>query len=276
MLLKKILCPTDFSKSANNGVEYAAKLAKKAGAELTLIHIISLPPIYQDVTTIGMLNMCNEKKKEVEQELKNYCIEIINTWHISCNYSIEYATIENNESKLTSNTYNLIICGSNGADTISQFYFGSNSYRISKDASTPTLIIPEVCSYKEINHLVFATGYNPGDPVLIQELKIFMQDFNPSLTVLHVSEKETPVSQEVFHAFTHQLDEEFDYHQKINFQRIVNEDEAAAIENFMHESKADVLAVCMEEHGFLYRIFHTNLIKKITSYADYPVLVFHK
>lgn len=276
MSIKKILCPTDFSKASNNGVEYAAKLAIKTGAELTLLHVLSLPSIYEDATTFGLLTSYDEKRKEAKQELKDYCKVITSTFSIPCMYDIEYAGIENGTTNSKAETFDLIICGTNGADNISQFYFGSNSYRIAKNTGTPALIVPEACFYNEISHIVFSSGYNKGDQVLIQQLKEFIKDFKPEMTVLHVSEKETPVSQEVFHSFAHLLDEAFDYHQKINFHRIVNENEAESIENFMHTSKADVLAVCMEEHGFLYRMFHTNLIKKITSSADYPVLIFHK
>jgi nucleotide-binding universal stress UspA family protein len=276
MSIKKILCPVDFSNASNNGVEYAAKLSIKTGSELTLMHILSLPAIYEDVTTFGLLSTYNEKRKEAQAELKDYCNEIISAYNVPCSYDIEYSGIEKSSGKIENENYDLIVCGSNGADNISQFYLGSDSFRISRNSEAPTLIVPELCSYSEINHLVFASGYNKGDHVLVKQLKDFMKDFNSSLTVLHISEKETPVSQEVFRAFTHIVDEAMDFHQKINFQRVVNKDEAESIEHFMHESNADVLAVCMEEHGFLYRMFHTNLIKKITSYADYPVLIFHK
>ena len=278
MSIKKILCPTDFSKAANNAVEYASKLASKTGAQITLTHVMSLPEIYDNFSTPGLLINLDIKRNEVEEKLKNYANQVSTEFHVPCLYEIGLVNVESTGKEIAdeSETYDLIVCGTNGADNIFQFYFGSNSYRISKNAATPTLIVPEVCSYKEINQLVFASGYNKGDHILIKQLKEFMKDFNPALTVLHVSEKQTPVSQEVFHAFTHLLDEAFNYSHKINFHRIVNEDEASSIEHYMHTSKADVLAVCMEEHGFLYRMFHTNLIKKITSYSDYPVLVFHK
>ncbi|HZI25600.1 MAG TPA: universal stress protein, partial [Chryseolinea sp.] len=38
--MKKILVPTDFSKPATIAVEVAADIAKKANAELTLLHVV--------------------------------------------------------------------------------------------------------------------------------------------------------------------------------------------------------------------------------------------
>ncbi len=38
--MKKILVPTDFSKPAMIAAEVAADIAKKANAELTLLHVV--------------------------------------------------------------------------------------------------------------------------------------------------------------------------------------------------------------------------------------------
>ena len=38
--MKKILVPTDFSKPAGIAISVAADIAKKSGAELTLLHVI--------------------------------------------------------------------------------------------------------------------------------------------------------------------------------------------------------------------------------------------
>src|SRR5262245_13397994 len=38
--MKKILVPTDFSKIAQTATEVARDIAKKAGAEITLLHVI--------------------------------------------------------------------------------------------------------------------------------------------------------------------------------------------------------------------------------------------
>ena len=66
------------------------------------------------------------------------------------------------------------------------------------------------------------------------------------------------------------------YDKEINFNRVISENEADSIETFMTKTEADLLAVYFEEHGFLYRMFHESLIKKLTSYANFPVLILHK
>jgi nucleotide-binding universal stress UspA family protein len=41
VVIKKILCPIDFSDSADHAMRYAAALAQNFGAELTLLHVVA-------------------------------------------------------------------------------------------------------------------------------------------------------------------------------------------------------------------------------------------
>ena len=44
-MIKKIICPTDFSKASINAIEYAAKLAKVFNAELLLVNVQVVSPL---------------------------------------------------------------------------------------------------------------------------------------------------------------------------------------------------------------------------------------
>ena len=44
VLFKEIVCAIDFSDSAMHALNYAMSLAQEAGAELTVVHVIELPP----------------------------------------------------------------------------------------------------------------------------------------------------------------------------------------------------------------------------------------
>ncbi|HKR07225.1 MAG TPA: universal stress protein, partial [Bacteroidia bacterium] len=94
MSIKKILCPTDFSKAANNAVEYASKLASKTGAQITLTHVMSLPEIYDNFSTPGLLINLDIKRNEVEEKLKNYANQVSTEFHVPCLYEIGLVNVE--------------------------------------------------------------------------------------------------------------------------------------------------------------------------------------
>jgi nucleotide-binding universal stress UspA family protein len=51
--MKKILIPTDFSKSAENALKVAAQIAKKNNGEIILLHMLELPSQGSDALGSG-------------------------------------------------------------------------------------------------------------------------------------------------------------------------------------------------------------------------------
>jgi len=273
----KILCPTDFSVAAANGIEYAAKLAQKMGATLMLLNVQRL--YMAEVVSLfsGGEPESVREARVADKMLEDVCQEINKMFKVSCSHEIIPA-LSFYEKAIADEAgkYNLTVIGTNGADNAYEFYFGSNSFRVARNTLSPVLIVPEECGFKEITNVVFASDYNAGDELLLQQLKEFTVAFTPQLHVLHVSRKDTEVSKEVYRSFCNLTEEALDYDRKIEFKRIIAEDAAEAIESYLRETHADLLATYFQPHGFLYRMFHQNLIKKITSNADFPMLIFHK
>ncbi len=277
----KILCPTDFSSAATNGIEYAAKLAQKMNATLTLLNV---QPLYinegVNLFAGGELESMQEAKVS-EKILDDICLDIKKTFNLSCSHEV-IPTLSSFEKIVDDESwkFNLIVIGTNGADNLYQFYFGTHSFRLAKKTKCPVLIVPENSSYEDISNVVFASGYIKGDELLLQQLKQFIAQLTTAadlkLQVLHISENDTPVSREVYHSFCNLTEEVLGNDQVTAFERIVNKKAVEGIENYMNKIQFGILAVCMEEHGFLYRIFNENLVNKLTAFPNYPVLVFHK
>lgn len=273
----KIICPTDFTPSSTNAIEYAAKLCQQMNASLTLMNI---QKVYMGESVNLFSGVERESVAEAKQsalKMDEYCKEINTVFKISCTYEI-VPTMGSFEKAASdeANSYDLTVIGTNGSDTLYEYYFGSHSFRMATKLSKPVLVIPQDCSFSPIRKVIFASAYHKGDSLLLQQLQNFLGFFKPNLQVLHVSEKDSPVSKEIFQSFCHLLEDELNYENKIDFQRIIDISESHAFASFMHESDADLLAVCYEEHGFLYRLTHANLVKSLTHSPDFPILICHK
>ncbi len=278
MTVKKILCPTDFSAAANNAVEYAACLAKKTGAKLTLMHVDPVPFLLLEDMNNSVMIAYEKSREENLNQIKDQCLEVNKTFGITCDYNLDSINLEQAVALKTENgkLCYLIVIGTNGIDNLSQFYFGTNSYLVANKVECPTLIVPEGCEYKEIANVVFASDYNAEDELFLQQLKDFMENYNPHLYVLHISRKDSPVSEEIYHSFCNLTNEALEYNEQIEFKRTVNEDVEDGINNFIHGTQVDLLAMSINHHGFLYRLFHRDIIRNITSVSNLPVLLFHK
>lgn len=63
--IRRILCPTDFSKPAGRAVAYAAELARSVGAELILLHVI--PEMNYPLRSFGMASAYPHLQEELHR-----------------------------------------------------------------------------------------------------------------------------------------------------------------------------------------------------------------
>ena len=72
--LRKILVAADGSKNANKAIEYAASIAKNVGADLSIVHVVFLPPYTYAVGGYGMdelhKDLLEDGKKIAEEARK--------------------------------------------------------------------------------------------------------------------------------------------------------------------------------------------------------------
>ena len=275
-MIKKILCPTDFSPASMNAIEYGANLSQRLNASLTLLNIQKIH-ISDGISLFAMKERESTKEASVTSAaLKEMCIELNKSFQISCNHEI-IPTISAFENVVVeeSDKYNLMVIGTNGEDDMYQFYFGSHSFRISKKTVCPVFIIPETCPYREITRVAFATDYKKGDEFSLMHIREILKLYNASLQVIHVSQKDNEESIETFNAFSNIIKMEIKDYNNISFDRIVNQNVAEGIDNFVKKEKIDLLSFNMREHGFLYRAFHKNIVERLTATAEFPILIYH-
>ncbi|MDI1355207.1 MAG: universal stress protein [bacterium] len=159
-MIKKIICPTDFSKAADNGVGYAANFAQVLGAELMLVNLQRLFPAAAAVSMAeGMTSNVRENALLISDRLNSRSSNLHKMFDISVAAEVEL-TSESLAEILSTPTGNaMIIMGSNGADDLFQRIFGSTTYRVIKSTKSPVLMIPEHVSFGSIQKIVMAWDY---------------------------------------------------------------------------------------------------------------------
>src|SRR5690349_2271872 len=111
--MKKILCPTDFSETAQSAIAYAAKFAQVTHCDLTLLNVQSV----FDFTPVEVLRGKRMTIASIAEHLETESRQISKTFKINC-----YAEVESSSSRLSSvihdkaKGYDLIVMGSDGAD----------------------------------------------------------------------------------------------------------------------------------------------------------------
>lgn len=144
--IKKILIPVDFSKTSLKALDHAAYLAKISDAEITLLHVpeslsattgtgVFDPPDFHEDYEKNIADQSNKRLDELAAGLKKKGNLKVNTLTVIGSPKKE---ILNVSKKIKAD---LIVMGTHGASGIKEFFIGSNTFSIIKDAKCPVLSV---------------------------------------------------------------------------------------------------------------------------------------
>ncbi len=271
--MKKILCPTDFSDTANNAVAYAAKFAQQTESELVLLNIQSLFALVPGEILTKNPPSVENTRKILESQAK----EVTAAFKISC-----YSEVEVSDQSLSSlissrgNEFDMVIMGTNGPDDLYQFFFGTNTYHVFRKSGVPVLLIPDTIRYSFIKRIVYAYDYlHLGIPPL-EDLNQWLPGFDSELHILQLTKRELTEDEKVTLA-KHKMNikNQVDIRVPVVFDIVRTEDYADSIQRFMLHADADLLVLNTHHYSIAEKLFHKSLTKKIAMDFMYPVLVVH-
>jgi nucleotide-binding universal stress UspA family protein len=263
--MKKILCPTDFSETANNAIAYAAKLAQVTHASLTLLNVHS-------VFDFVPAEVVDAKQGSLEAQ----SLEVTRAFKISC-----YAEVEKSAKRLSTvisekgKEYDLIVMGSNGADDLYQFFSGSNTYNTILKTKIPLLLIPDSCTYTEVKFIVYAFDYLHEKNLSLAGLKSFFTSLNAELKILQVMEEDESKRAEDILKELQLIIKRFYNDIEYTFDTIRSDEIAQSINSYMLRNQGDVLALHATHRNIFERLFHKSIAKHISAVCSYPLLIFH-
>lgn len=268
----RVLCPTDFSDTADMAIAYAAALSKKVGAELTLFNvqsILSLPP--EEIIKGKYLAI-----EPILEKLEEQCYQVMEMFKITCVAEVQpWNGLLIDILAKRSSGFDLLIMGTNGADDYYEYFFGSRSYQVASETSIPVLLIPTGCSYKDISTIVYAFDYEHAQLLPVIQLSKWAKLLEAKVTVLqvkkHYSREDETYSKEVEERIvnSHELPD-------VLFDTIYDDDAPSSIHNYFTKNEYDVLSLCSIQHSFITNLFHKSLVRTLSSALDYPLFIFHE
>ena len=270
--MKKILCPTDFSNSAQNAIAYAAKFAKATQASLTLLNV-------QPTTSAVLVNDPGQDIISITGQMEELRREVQKSFKISCDAEVlQSGRLLSDALAERGNDFDMIVMGTHGVGNTMEFFAGSNTYHAIRKSATPVLLIPSDCTYSEIRSMVYAYDYLNARKLPIRQLQQWIKSIDAEVTVLQVNEE--AISQDVLDEMQELqsiISEECKNDDvSIAFDSIRSAEIAPSIHSYMQRNESDVLALCTKDRNFIQQLFHKSVIKVISEIAGYPVLVFHE
>ena len=142
--LKRIVCPTDFSKPSLEGVRNAIELAEKFDAELTIVHVIESPAwsgLAYSPTGYNPPDITQSLKEEATKNLNKLQSELV-PGHVPCRLlTLEGRPADQIVRFSAEQSANLIVIATHGYSGFHRFVFGSVTERVVRTAPCPVLAI---------------------------------------------------------------------------------------------------------------------------------------
>lgn len=160
--MKKILFPTDFSKTSLNAFSYALHFASKINAEIITLHVYSLP----SVTTMENYDFLLQTYDLTElSEFENYKNEVPKLKKIAKKLNLEHVpmshVLQQGDAKIEilnaarHEKPDFIIIGTKGASGLKEVFLGTIAEKVINQSKVPVLAIPEDAKFKGIKKILY-------------------------------------------------------------------------------------------------------------------------
>jgi len=270
--MQAILCPTDFSDTANNGIDYAAQLARLLDKHLLLTYV--RPTIWPEAAQLDREVLVSTRN--IAELLYQKCREIQLKYNVTSLFHLEVTTNTLEQAIAARSTQcDLIVMGTHGADNYYRQVFGSNTYHVIEEAKCPVLMVPAGCSFKPIRTLTYAFSAETNPLFLTEQLKQLAMQLNAKVRVLHILEDE-PSEKNDRKILNMRMMIEARFPSRSNWAAdfLYGHDVPLTLNQYMKTHGVELLALSFHHRSLIENLLTDDVIKQVSMIAQYPVFIF--
>ncbi|MEJ8757422.1 universal stress protein [Pontibacter sp. H259] len=281
--MKKILCPTDFSKTATKALEYAIYIAKKSGAHLSLLHVVHLPIVDTSETALVASELLGEQIRDASERLKAMVMQIEEmhganrAGEFTCDYIIKEALLTDFAEHLTQHEgYSLIVMGTTGGgNALEELLIGSNTEAVVEEVKCTLLAVPGHANAPDFTKIVYATDYTSSDKIALKEVVEFAALFDACVDLVHVTKDTSEELKEKADKFWHEVEGDYPSAQ-LCMREVVNNKPDEGLKAYFEQENGSLLAILRRKKGFFEELFSQRLADRMTYKAEVPLLILHE
>lgn len=270
-----ILVPTDFSILSKVAAVYAARIAEKLKANIILLAVISMntsaaSSIRWKKLEDEMIKMGEQDGDELLEEVRS---QVKGKLKIQYRYISGHPVEEMIEKFAVDNDVDLIVMGSKGATGLKKVVLGTNATAVIDNSSRPVIVVPGETEFKQIKKIVYASDLtNISDEV--KTLVEFASIFDASIRILHVIPSNSAIKVSIKNTVA-DLVKQTKY-SKISLKVSRNDRIADAVDLFVADQKADMLAMFTHKLDFYEKLFGKSVTRQLAFHVSVPLLTFNK
>lgn len=260
--MNTLLALTDFSIVSDNALRYAAALAQKTGAALTLLHAYQIPVTMNDMPV--MLISVDELRKSADDNLLQAKEELtrafpgvpIDTESVLGDVVYEVQEWCKNNRPLA------VVIGTHESSATERLFFGSSANGLIRHLNYPVFVVPQTYTTHRFDQALLATDLSNREAFPAHKIVGLLQALHTRLQVVHVDEEETEQSLTIPGLEPLQP----------GYKWIREEDVNQCLLKLLQQPENDLLVVLPHEHNLIERLFFNLHTEKLIHHTSKPIL----
>lgn len=270
--MKKILVPTDFSKTAKQALEFAIQLCDVYNAKIEILHVIEIPSTaLMEYPFKG--DLIKEMKKQANANYLKWIEKIkdngaILDFHVEQNSVISEITKFIEEQKI-----DLVVMGTQGTSGISEFFVGSNTEKVVRFSHVPVFSIKKSVKLSSIKHIIFPTQLGLNESSLVNNVKDLQTHFKAHLHLVYVN---TPTNFKKGNEIDALMSDYITHYRFDDFSSHVVSDmyEQAGINSYTKKISGALIAMGTHSRKGLSHWFAGSIAEDLVNHAECPIWTF--
>jgi nucleotide-binding universal stress UspA family protein len=278
--MKKILVPVDFSKTSIIALDTAFDIAKKAGSEILLLHVVEEPG-NDSFNASGQINvgdwedrlftyrLIEKSKKQLEKlvlDVKYKDVKLEGT--IRVGNAFHGMTTIISEQKV-----DLVIMGTKGTNSLSEMIIGTNTERVVRHAKVPVLTVQKKPAKGDFKNIVYATSMAGDEEVFSRIVKRAQQIYGSNIHLVRIN---TPSDFQKDQAVREYMEKFAKKLQLKNFTINIYNDFSTeeGIVRFADYVNADMIAMATHGRTGFAHVIAGSVAEEVVTHSKRPVLTF--
>lgn len=261
--MKRILVPVDFSPYSEKAQHLAARLAKRTGAKVRLLHCVYTPLEWNSLTVRQQEKYPETVSRTVDAEINLAAVAEERAFQdldleFRVVHGIPYRQIVSQANQFKAD---LVVMGTHGNEKAERPFVGSNSQRVIRMASCPVLSVKPDAPVKAWKNVVFAADFGRKAGQAFEQVAPLLDDLNSRVHLLFINTPAhfvtTPAALENMEMFGRSFPNRVFTHQVFN-----HHDLHAGIMAFLKSANPDclIMATHDREHAAAYQVGDTEAV----------------
>jgi nucleotide-binding universal stress UspA family protein len=278
--MKKILVPTDFSKTASVALDVAADIAKKAGSELILLHVVEEAAgnsfnaegqiadgdMMDKLFTLKLIEKARKQLEKAVQDPRYSAIEVNGELRVG-NAFHGMRTI------IAENKVDLVVMGTSTHSKLEEMLIGTNTEKVVRTAKCPVLTVNKKPISTNFKNIVYASALAKDEEVFSRIVKRSQQLYNSTIHLVRIN---TPgdfqrdgIAKDAMDRFAKKMGLK---NYTINVYNDLNVEEG--IIRYADSVDADMIAMATHGRTGFAHVIAGSVAEDVVSHAKRPVLTF--